>query len=228
MRRIITTSVLVTALIAALGGPAVAGAPTAGQLQGALLTAAETPAGYTLAGPPQTVTRAFGYGRACDPDGGDGPDRPEVPAVSRSYALDRLRSVRVTVAAPGWYLAAEFFRGWADQPVQCPDWIDTYGVHQDYTRLELPAVGDASTGIVTVISGQVGGSADVTRRPPSRDLSAVVVVGDLVELYQLDDATTADDARFMELVTAGGAKLVRVKDQLAVVQVRGRAVRRSA
>ncbi|WP_436521290.1 hypothetical protein [Actinoplanes sp. HUAS TT8] len=213
MRRI-TTFGLVTALIAAFGTPAVAGPPTAEQLQGALLTAAEVPAGYVLDGPPRTETRQFGYGRPCDDDDGNGPEVPEVTAVEQSYDLDSIRSVEITLAAPGSHSAREFVRGLADRAVRCPhDYLGMYDVDKSYTGLPLPALGDAAAGLATVINGQVSGSDDVTPMPPSHELSAAVAVGDLVAFFDMTNPATADVAVFVELVSRSAAKLVRVKDR---------------
>ncbi|WP_436528894.1 hypothetical protein [Actinoplanes sp. HUAS TT8] len=216
MRRIITTFGLVTALVVAMSAPAAAvGATTVDQLEAALPAAVDLPTGYTVSGGPYTdETWLFGYGRPCDND--EDKSGRKATAVTQEYRSGSDRHLEMVVAAPGSYWAREFVRHWADRPIRCPHNTNAaYGsVEMDYTSMPLPAVGDASAGVITVLTGQMRLDGLPGPANPARELSAAVAVGDLLGFYELHGVTPADGAGFMEFVARSAAKLIRIKGQL--------------
>ncbi|MFC7531510.1 hypothetical protein [Actinoplanes sp. GCM10030250] len=207
MRKVIVLPVTAT-MIAVLGAPATAGPPGPEQLRDKLLTAAELPAGFT-AGENTDDTRNFEYYIPCT-EGEVVTEYTPVPTVVQSVGTGRSRAIRAELGRPGSQAAHEFVQGFADMPIVCPDWSDAMAEDEHHhSRLPLPALGDASAAMITVIDGAT--TQEGERVPPERMLTAAVAVGDLVVHFEMHEITEADDADFVEFVTAGSKKLTQAE-----------------
>ncbi|MEU4163891.1 hypothetical protein [Actinoplanes sp. NPDC026670] len=200
--RTIILAVAAAAAVVAPGSPAVAGPPNLTELQNALLTAAEAPAGYRIAEEPQTLKLPIPRDRTlCDDDAS--PDgEPETTLVVESLEEDDGTSVFAGIAAPGAYNAMEFVAAVEKTPARCPKENGS-----TLTPLTLPAIGDAAAGFRDVKPSVDGKSSE----------STVVAVADgaLVLLFEMSEGDESDRAEFLTLVEAAVAKAGRRPDQFS-------------
>ncbi|MEU4626922.1 hypothetical protein AB0G04_43995 [Actinoplanes sp. NPDC023801] len=204
MRKVIVLPV-VAAMVAVLGAPAGAGPPGPEQLRKKMLTAGDLPPG-SIVSQDTTSTKDFDYYIPCTEGEVLDEYRP-VPTVVRTLETGHM-VIRVELGGPGRQAAQEFVQSLADMPTVCPDWSDAMMEDEHHhSRLPLPALGDASAAMVTIVDGGITDEGE--RIPPERVLMAAVAVGDLAAHFEMGASDKADDARFVEFVIAGAKRLAQ-------------------
>ncbi|HEY0002309.1 MAG TPA: hypothetical protein VGB74_17800, partial [Actinoplanes sp.] len=187
---------------------------TAAQLAGGLLTEAELPAGYAVAGGSAgSVTDFDIYGsNLCT---GGLPDRLWGPVTSASRTFRRAAggTVSVVVTATGADRARDIVAYAAAAPAKCPA-VTRDGLRTTYTRLPLPDLGAPSAGLVATTRFSKHEMLPVVRR------TVAVAHGDVSAVFQQSGDGADVRASFLEIVRASAAKLEKIDEPPAVAQLR--------
>ncbi|MDI6103689.1 hypothetical protein QLQ12_34255 [Actinoplanes sp. NEAU-A12] len=158
---------------------------TSVELERGLPAAADLPAGYTVAPDDDELGRFS----PCDFLPAAFPD--DATIASRTFTHRGGTQLTIVIVAAGSASAREAVARTAAIPTTCPDVSQMYQWRTN-TRLPLPALGDASAGVVSVTESP----HDFT----TRIYSAVVAYGDV---YVGFVETGGDQARFVKAVEAG-------------------------